>query len=246
MSSSTLTPSRPGSSAGIRRRRLRHAFPPPVEDQTTAEAIGAAIRAMIGVVRSAEGPAASVAAVREAFAPVSNLAEAGDPTARMLIAHARRHPALAAVLDPLPKPDAPAGAGFQPSSSITAQATSMHDTSSSTGPCFTVPGVRTDRLAEELATQASLVADLRRYLDEGGPSPAELEEAPRMEGWSLVASAGGVIIAGTISRHPRLGSNRIGHTAQIAALAHDGTWARSLNRLWKLGTPHDPTFAGHA
>lgn len=247
MSSSNLTPSRSASSDGIRKRRLRHAFPPPVEDQTSARAIGAAIRAIVAHMRSTGGPAANVASLRKAFVPVLKLAKDGNPTARMLVAHARRHQALASVLDPLPWPAASVDTATKPPSPSSQQAASMNSTSSSfTGPCFTVPGVSAARLAEELANQASLVADLQRYLSEGGPSPAELDAAPQMEGWSLVPSGNGVIIAGRISGHPRIGSHKYGHTAQIAALARDGNWARSLNRLWKLGTPHEPMVAGHA
>lgn len=165
----------------------------------------------------------------------------------MLIAHVRRRSALSGI------PDRPVELVGPPTLPPNLLRTPDHgpplvtDTSSSsTVPCFSLPGVPPQMIAEELAMQAAMIADLQRYLSDGGPRTVELEAAPRMEGWSPVPSAGGVIVAGTILRHPRLGSNRFGHTSQIVALARDRTWARSLNRLWSLGTPFDTTKAGRA
>ncbi len=115
-----------------------------------------------------------------------------------------------------------------------------------THPPFILLSFNDREVADEIARQAEVAADLARYLDTGGPDPEELAAAPRMEAWSLLRMPGCLIATGIIFGHPRLGSGRPGHTSEIVALARDGSWARSRNRLWCLAEPALPAAAGQA
>jgi hypothetical protein len=87
------------------------------------------------------------------------------------------------------------------------------------------------RLSERLR---DLADDLER-LEDGDPTPEELDEAPSMRGWTFQAGRTRVI-AGYVFDHPTIPSGRAALTSDVYAT--DGkTWARTLSRLYRLQTP---------
>lgn len=87
------------------------------------------------------------------------------------------------------------------------------------------------RLSERLRD----LADDLETLEEGGPSPEDLDDAPVMRGWSFQVGRTRVI-AGHVVDHPTIPSGRAALTSDVYAT--DGrTWARTLSRLYKLDSP---------
>ncbi|AWN42583.1 hypothetical protein [Methylobacterium durans] len=95
------------------------------------------------------------------------------------------------------------------------------------------------RLSERLRD----LADGLEALELGGPTLEELVQAPLMEAWSFQPAQTSVI-AGVSFGHPTIPSGR--RTLTTAVFATDGrTFARTLSRLYRLGTPAE-TAAGAA
>lgn len=87
------------------------------------------------------------------------------------------------------------------------------------------------RLSERLRD----LADDLETLEDGGPAPEELDDAPSMRGWSFQAGRTRVI-AGHVFDHPTIPSGRAALTSGVYAT--DGkTWARTLSRFYRLDTP---------
>ena len=82
---------------------------------------------------------------------------------------------------------------------------------------------------------ANLAADLERLMTEGGPTPEELADAPILSDWKVVDYPA-VSLEGFVVGHPKLGAGHI-TTTQVYAVAMDGTWMRTLSRLYRLGPP---------
>ncbi len=62
---------------------------------------------------------------------------------------------------------------------------------------------------------------------------ANLEDAPELDGWVAVESPHGVCLVGTVTGHPLLPDGVI-RTSLLVAIAEDQTWARTLNRFYRL------------
>jgi hypothetical protein len=93
------------------------------------------------------------------------------------------------------------------------------------------------RLSERLRD----LADGLEALERGGPAPEELAQAPLMEAWSFRAGRTHVI-TGVSFGHPTIPSGRRTLTSDV--FATDGrTWARTLSRLYRLGTPAEAAAA---
>jgi hypothetical protein len=85
------------------------------------------------------------------------------------------------------------------------------------------------------------LADALEALEQGGPAPEEMARAPLMESWSFLSGRTRVI-AGVSFGHPTIASGRPTLTSDV--FATDGrTWARTLSRLYRLGTPAEATPA---
>lgn len=91
------------------------------------------------------------------------------------------------------------------------------------------------------ASLPQYVALLRRVADDlertarSGPSRAELQKAPVLMQWSL-AQGGMPVLVGIVNGHPRLGPGPI-RTSPVFHVSDDRTWARTLSRWYRLGTP---------
>ena len=85
------------------------------------------------------------------------------------------------------------------------------------------------------------LADALEALEQGGPAPEEMARAPLMESWSFLSGRTRVL-AGVSFGHPTIASGRPTLTSDV--FATDGrTWARTLSRLYRLGTPAEATPA---
>ncbi|WP_149536747.1 DUF6634 family protein [Siccirubricoccus phaeus] len=88
----------------------------------------------------------------------------------------------------------------------------------------------------EAARLEALAADLRRFGSLAAPSPEELSAAPLLEAWA-VSVRPVVCLVGMVTGHPRLRGPRC-QTSDVWAFAPALGWARTLNRLYRLGAPN--------
>lgn len=65
-----------------------------------------------------------------------------------------------------------------------------------------------------------------------------LEDAPELDGWVAVESPHGVCLVGTVAGHPLLPDGII-RTSLLVAISEDQTWARTLNRYYRLKSALD-------
>lgn len=84
-----------------------------------------------------------------------------------------------------------------------------------------------------LATLLNLVQDLKAIRDGTGPTSAELEHAPLLNGYHLEPYLS-FCLGGQVTRHPILG-NTHSHTSQLWAINQQGGWARTFSRYYRLG-----------
>lgn len=82
----------------------------------------------------------------------------------------------------------------------------------------------------------ALSDDVARILEQGGPSSAELDEAPILDHWAIVARMRPAL-AGACSGHPLLGDRPFVATTEIYALDPDSGWARTYSCYYRLGRP---------
>jgi hypothetical protein len=91
-----------------------------------------------------------------------------------------------------------------------------------------------DDLADAARRAQSLADDLRRMAAGDLPTPAELESAPLIDGWSL-SFRPETCLVGTIYGHPSLGLMRPGMTTAVEAFAPNLGWVRTASRFFRLG-----------
>lgn len=63
-----------------------------------------------------------------------------------------------------------------------------------------------------------------------------LQDAPELDDWFAVESPYGVCLAGTVTGHPLLPDGMV-RTSLLVAISEDHTWARTLNRFYRLKRP---------
>ncbi len=97
--------------------------------------------------------------------------------------------------------------------------------------------VRGDVEAEASRLEA-LAADLRQLAAVGMPTPEDLSKAPLLEAWAMT-SRPVLCLVGTVTGHPMLDGPRC-RTSDLWAFAPTVGWARTLNRLYRLGAPRAP------
>lgn len=68
-------------------------------------------------------------------------------------------------------------------------------------------------------------------------SPPDLTDAPELREWLVVLADDGVSLVGRVTGHPILGNDRLIQTSALLAIAEDQSWARTLNRFYRLGRP---------
>lgn len=102
--------------------------------------------------------------------------------------------------------------------------------------------------ADDSDVNAQLERDFESYLKGEGPSPAEIASAPLLESWRAVvvhikreqAPLSMVqVLVGRVAGHPRLPDARTVRTSQLIWLDRNRQWARTWNRIYRLGERAD-------
>jgi len=86
-----------------------------------------------------------------------------------------------------------------------------------------------------VTTVQRLADDLLRFHG-SGPDAETLRKAPRLEHWRQSARPE-YVLEGTVFDHPLLGDCREARTSILFRIDPEAGWARTLNRLYRLGTP---------
>ena len=74
-------------------------------------------------------------------------------------------------------------------------------------------------------------------LVEKGPTPEDLDRAPRLAPWAPALALNGVlVVAGHVTGHPRLGETWM-RSSLLMGLDSSGGWARTWKRWYRLGEP---------
>lgn len=84
------------------------------------------------------------------------------------------------------------------------------------------------------------------YLTGEEPPPQALVRAPLLENWRAVVMQFGLasaslrmVLMGSVTNHPLLDEGKTIHTSQLIWLDRNRTWARTWNRVYRLGEPVD-------
>ena len=89
--------------------------------------------------------------------------------------------------------------------------------------------------------QTTITAEIRRALvaleaGEAGPTSNDLAVAPLLNDWQAILMRGSCCLAGEVSGHPRLQGSIT--TSALIVLDLDLTWARTISRFYRLGSPY--------
>jgi hypothetical protein len=99
-------------------------------------------------------------------------------------------------------------------------------------------------LTEEEHAMEQLKRDFESYMRGDVPSPLELECAPALENWRAVfvhvarkedPKAMLLVLAGIVAGHPQHPDGTAIRTSQLIWLDRNRRWARSWNRVYRLG-----------
>jgi len=100
--------------------------------------------------------------------------------------------------------------------------------------------------SEDDGARSKLRCTFESYLKGGGPSPSELACAPLLESWRAVVIRPQresvplqptMILAGCVTGHPFLSDAATICTSPLIWLDRNRKWARSHNRVYRLGDP---------
>jgi len=86
------------------------------------------------------------------------------------------------------------------------------------------------------ARHARLAEDLAGYAVTGGPDEAELAAAPYLDFWAEIWRPAPVL-TGIVRGHPSIANDRPIVTSDVIAMDAAAGWARTLSRLYRLGSP---------
>ncbi|HEY8162846.1 MAG TPA: DUF6634 family protein [Methylocystis sp.] len=81
----------------------------------------------------------------------------------------------------------------------------------------------------------ALADDLARIRDDGGPSDADLADAPILDRWVPISRMRPAL-AGMSAGHPLLG-DRLVQTSETYAVDFSRGWTRTYSRFYRLGRP---------
>ncbi|QOG19138.1 DUF6634 family protein [Bradyrhizobium sp. SEMIA] len=97
---------------------------------------------------------------------------------------------------------------------------------------------------DDIDPTGQLKLDFESYLKGEEPSPSELACAPLLESWRATlmpklehGTPAVFVLVGYVSGHPLFTSARTIHTSQLIWLDRHRKWARTWNRLYRLGDP---------
>jgi hypothetical protein len=97
---------------------------------------------------------------------------------------------------------------------------------------------------EEQNAKAQLRREFESYLKGEKPSPLELERAPLLQNWRAAVmhfTYGAdplcmvLVLVGSVTGHPQHADSRAIRTSQLIWLDRDRNWARTWNRIYRLG-----------
>jgi hypothetical protein len=97
---------------------------------------------------------------------------------------------------------------------------------------------------EEKNAMVQLKRDFESYLKGEEPSLLELDRAPVLENWRTVfvhVARGGdpkdmlLVLVGSVAGHPERSDGTRIHTSQLIWLDRNRKWARTWNRVYRLG-----------
>jgi len=97
---------------------------------------------------------------------------------------------------------------------------------------------------EEQNAKAQLRREFESYLKGETPSPLELERAPLLQNWctAVMHFTHGedplhmiLVLVGSVVGHPQHADNRTIRTSQLIWLDRNREWARTWNRVYRLG-----------
>lgn len=71
---------------------------------------------------------------------------------------------------------------------------------------------------------------------EHGPTPEQLTDAPRLDGWWIEHIGGYLRARGDVSGHPDI-SDPFVTTSPVLGLDRAGGWLRTVSRFYRLGPP---------
>jgi hypothetical protein len=86
-----------------------------------------------------------------------------------------------------------------------------------------------------------LAQDIKDYQEGLRPDAEELAGAPLLDDWRLGKRIA-IALHGTTYDHPVLPGPRNVATSELYFLDAEGQWARTFNRLYRLGTPRAERF----
>ncbi|MGK7062864.1 DUF6634 family protein [Bradyrhizobium sp. 1050_B9_N1_2] len=97
---------------------------------------------------------------------------------------------------------------------------------------------------EEKDAEAQLKRDFECYLRGEEPSSQQLTHAPLLKNWRAVtmqfraaSDSLRMVLRGSVVNHPLLDDDKSIHTSQLIWLDRDRKWARTWNRVYRLGEP---------
>ena len=97
---------------------------------------------------------------------------------------------------------------------------------------------------EEQDAKAQLQREFESYLKGEKPSPLELARAPLLQNWRAAVmhfKHGAdplrmiLVLVGSVTGHPQHADSRTIRTSQLIWLDRDRKWARTWNRVYRLG-----------
>lgn len=91
-------------------------------------------------------------------------------------------------------------------------------------------------VADAIARTRDLSDDLARIVAGGGPTGADLADAPVLDRYVIVPRMRPAL-AGMVAGHPILGDRRLITTSEIYAIDCDAGWARTFSRFYRIGRP---------
>ncbi|MBI5162843.1 MAG: hypothetical protein HY985_02960 [Magnetospirillum sp.] len=91
-------------------------------------------------------------------------------------------------------------------------------------------------LPREIEKLERLLADLKRLLSGRFPAIADIANAPRIDGYSIVGAAS-PCLAGVVTGHPHLGDGHLIVSSELWVISPEQEWARTLSRTYRLGRP---------
>lgn len=97
---------------------------------------------------------------------------------------------------------------------------------------------------DEKNTPEELKRDFESYMKGEEPALLELERAPALENWRTIfvrtaieEAPNAMLLVGTVTGHPQHPAGTRIHTSQLIWLDRNRRWARTWNRVYRLGAP---------